>query len=67
LIVGCLFEVVEVVSWCIGVTSVVFIVHVGVVYVGVIEFVDDFSGDIVPVVWGFDIDVCLLYFFYRDG
>jgi hypothetical protein len=50
LIVGCLFEVVEVVSWCVGLALVVFIVHVGVIYVGVVEVVDDFGGDVVPVV-----------------
>jgi hypothetical protein len=55
-----------VVLWCVDAESVVFIVHVGVIYVRVIEFVDDFGGDIVSVVWGFDIDVCLLYFFLGD-
>jgi hypothetical protein len=55
-----------VVSWYVDVASVIFFVHVGVVYVRVIEFVDDFSGDIVPVVWGFDIVVCQLYFFFVD-
>jgi hypothetical protein len=48
------------------VASVVFVFHVGVVYVGVVVFVDDFGGNIVPVMQGFDIDVCLLNFFFGD-
>jgi hypothetical protein len=46
---------------------VVFLIHVGVVDVGVVEVVDDYGGDVVPVVWGFDIEVSLLYFFNGNG
>jgi hypothetical protein len=62
----CLFGVVEVVSWCVVVASVDFVFHVGVIYVGVVVIVDDFGGDIVPVMRGFDINVCLLNFFLGD-
>jgi hypothetical protein len=34
---------------------VVFFVHVGVVDVEVVDIVDDYGGDVVPVVWGFNI------------
>jgi hypothetical protein len=37
--------------WCVDVALITFFIHVGVVYVRIVEVIDDLGGNIVPVVW----------------